>query len=505
MKLLDVLSRIEGLQIRGNSDIDIKEIRCDSRLVENGDMFVAIVGYKTDGHNYVEMAIEKGATVIAVEDGHYDISTIPENIVVVVSPDTRKLLALSACNYYGNPSREFKLVGVTGTKGKTTTTYMIKSILEKAGKKVGLIGTIANIVGDKVVESSRTTPESIDLQKLFREMADEKVDVVVMEVSSHSLALDRVYGCAFDIAVFTNLTQDHLDFHGTFDNYLAAKARLFTIAKEGYVNCDDMYSKKLMSLATCPITTYGIDNNPYVAARDIIITNSYSDFKLPFNKMVERIKVDIPGRFTVYNALAAICVSVRLGADFQNITEGLENIKVPGRSEIVPTTRNFTVMVDYAHSPDSLENILKAVKSYTKGKVICVFGCGGDRDNAKRPMMGEISGRLAGFTVITSDNPRTEDPNEIVKQIEVGIKNTKGKYKVIVDRKEAIEYALRQAEKNDLVLVAGKGHENYQEINGEKHHFDDREVIAEALLHLPPEKVPDIRNDRNRKNNKKRK
>ncbi|MBQ9280153.1 MAG: UDP-N-acetylmuramoyl-L-alanyl-D-glutamate--2,6-diaminopimelate ligase [Clostridia bacterium] len=502
MKLLDVIGKIEGIQARGNLNLEINEIRCDSRLVGSGDMFVAIVGFKTDGHNYVQMAVEKGATVIAVEDGHYDITTIPENIVVLVAPDTRKLLALAACNYYGNPSREFKLVGVTGTKGKTTTTYMIKSILEKAGKKVGLIGTIANIIGDKVVESQRTTPESIDLQKMFREMADSKVDVVVMEVSSHSLALDRVYGCAFDIAVFTNLTQDHLDFHGTFDNYLAAKAKLFTMAKEGYVNCDDMYAKKLMNMATCPITTYGIDNNPYVAARDIIITNSYSDFKLPFNKVIERIKVDIPGRFTVYNALAAICVSVRLGADFQNIIEGLENIKVPGRSEIVPTTRNFTVMVDYAHSPDSLENILKAVKSYTKGKVICVFGCGGDRDNAKRPMMGEISGKIAGFTVITSDNPRTEKPEEIVKQIEVGIKNTNGKYKVIIDRKKAIEYALRMAERNDLVLVAGKGHETYQEINGEKHHFDDREVIAEALLHLPPEKIDNRGEKRGTKNRK---
>ena len=288
MKLLDVLSRIEGLQIRGNADIDIKEIRCDSRLVENGDMFVAIVGYKTDGHNYVEMAIEKGATVIAVEDGHYDISTIPENIVVVVSPDTRKLLALSACNYYGNPSREFKLVGVTGTKGKTTTTYMIKSILEKAGKKVGLIGTIANIVGDKVVESSRTTPESIDLQRLFREMADEKVDVVVMEVSSHSLELKRVAGVTFDFAVFTNLTQDHLDFHKTFDNYLEAKAKLFYVANEGFVNCDDFYASRLMSKVSIPITTYGIDNNPFVSARDIVITNSYSEFKLPFNKTIQK-------------------------------------------------------------------------------------------------------------------------------------------------------------------------------------------------------------------------
>lgn len=488
MKLLEVLNKVEGIQVRGNLALEINEIKCDSRLVNPGDMFVAVVGYKTDGHEYLQNVVNAGASVIAVEEGHVDIDNIPNEITVIVAQDTRKLLAICACNYYGNPSREFKLVGVTGTKGKTTTTYMIKSILERAGKKVGLIGTIANMIGDKSIEASRTTPESIDLQKLFRQMADEKVDVVVMEVSSHSLALDRVYGCMFDIAVFTNLTQDHLDFHENFDNYLAAKAKLFTMAKEGFVNCDDMYAKKLMNLATCPITTYGIDNNPYVSARDIIITNSYSDFKLPFNKMMQRIRVSIPGRFTVYNALAAICVAVKLGADVDHVVEGLENIKVPGRSEVVPNVRNFTVMVDYAHSPDSLENILRAVKSYTKGKVICVFGCGGDRDKGKRPMMGEIAGKIAGYTVITSDNPRSEDPKEIIREIEEGIKKTKGQYTVIVDRKKAIEHAIRKAQKNDLVLVAGKGHETYQEIKGEKHHFDDKEVIAEALSKLPEPK-----------------
>lgn len=488
MKLSEVLERIEGIQFRGNLETEIAEIKCDSRLVNEGDMFVAIVGYKTDGHVYVESALQKGATVIAVEAGHYDISMIPEHITVIVAEDTRKLLALSACNYYGHPSREFRLVGVTGTKGKTTTTYMIKNILEKAGKKVGLIGTIANYIGDLEIEAQRTTPESIDLQKLFRQMADAKVDTVVMEVSSHSLALDRVYGCMFDVAIFTNLTQDHLDFHENFENYLDAKAKLFTMAKEGYVNCDDMYARKLMEKATCPITTYGIDNNPFVCGRDIIITNSYSDFKMPFNKMIQRIKVGIPGRFTVYNALAAVCATVRLGCNIEHVLEGLETVKVPGRSEIVPTTRNFTVMVDYAHTPDSLENIIRAAKAYTKGKVICVFGCGGDRDTGKRPMMGEISGKLAGYTVITSDNPRSEKPEDIVKQIEEGIKKTSGKYKVIVDRTKAIEHALKQAQRNDLVLIAGKGHETYQEINGEKIHFDDREVIAEALKKLPEPK-----------------
>ena len=488
MKLSEVLKGIEEIEVRGDLEIDVPSIAYDSRKVENGGMFVAIVGFKMDGHNYIESAIQSGAKIIAMQEGAYDAGMIPEGITVVFSKDTRKFLPMVACNFYGNPTRELKVVGVTGTKGKTTTTYMIKSILEHAGKKVGLIGTIANYVGDKCYESERTSPESLDLQRMFREMVNNKCDVAVMEVSSHSLALDRVWGIDFDIGVFTNLTQDHLDFHKTFDNYLAAKAKLFTMCKAGFVNCDDMYAKKLMDMATCPITTYGIDNNPFVSARDIIITNSYSDFKMPFNKVIQRIKVDIPGRFTVYNALAAICVSIRLGAGVEDVLAGLENVKVPGRSEVVPTTRNFTVIVDYAHTPDSLENILKASKVYTKGKIICVFGCGGDRDTAKRPMMGEIAGKLAGYTVITSDNPRSEKPEEIIRQIEEGMKKTNGKYKVIVDRKKAIEHALRKAEKGDLILIAGKGHETYQEINGEKHHFDDREVVRELVTKLPAPK-----------------
>ena len=492
MELSQVLAKIEGLVLRGDINREVTSIEYDSRHVTSGSMFVAVKGFKTDGHEYINAAIQNGATTVAIEDGMYDVESIPKNVNVVISKDTRNLLALSACNFYSHPSREFKLVGVTGTKGKTTTTYMIKAILEKAGKKVGLVGTIANFIGDEEIPTERTTPESVDLQKLFRRMADEKVDVVVMEVSSHSLALQRVAGMTFDYAIFTNLTQDHLDFHKTFDNYLEAKAKLFTVAKEGFVNCDDMYASRLMKLATCPITTYGIDNNPFVSARDIIITNSYSEFKLPFNKMIQKIRVSIPGRFTVYNALAAICVSIKLGASVENIVSALENIKVPGRSEIVPNMRGYTIIVDYAHTPDSLENIIKACKTYTKGNVICVFGCGGDRDTAKRPMMGEISGRLASYTVITTDNPRTEEPEAIVKQIEDGIKKTKGKYKIIVDREKAIEHALRKATKNDLVLVAGKGHETYQEINGVKHHFDDREVIANILKKLPEVKDEDL-------------
>lgn len=492
MKLSEILQGIEDVTVRGDVEVEVNEIVYDSRKVQEGNMFVAIKGFKANGHDFIPSAIESGAKIIAVQANEYDILQIPEEIVVVVAQDTRVLLALGACNYYQNPSREFKLVGVTGTKGKTTTTYMLKSILEKEGKKVGLVGTIANMIGKEEVASERTTPESLDLQRLFRQMADAKIDVVVMEVSSHSLELHRVTGSSFDIGVFTNLSQDHLDFHLTFDNYLAAKAKLFKMCKEGFINSDDMYAKKLATMATCPITTYGIDNNPNVCARDIIITNSYSDFKLPFNRVLQRIKVGIPGRFTVYNALAAICVAIKLGCSIESIITGLEEVKVPGRSEIVPNARNLTIMIDYAHTPDSLENILRAVKTYTKGKVICVFGCGGDRDKAKRPMMGEISGKLAAYTVITTDNPRSEDPKQITLEIEEGIKKTKGKYKVIVNRKKAIEHALREARRNDLVLIAGKGHETYQELKDGKIHFDDREVIAEVLKRLPESKSDDI-------------
>lgn len=490
MRLLEIIRDCEIVETRGDLDIEVSQIQYDSRKVTSGDMFIAIVGFKTDGHNYIATAIENGAKVIVMQEGSLDVSLIRNDITVVITKDTRKFMALAACNFYNHPSRDFKLVGITGTKGKTTTSFMIKSILEKAGRKVGLIGTIANMIGDEEVEASRTTPESVDLQRLFREMSDKECDVVVMEVSSHALALDRVYGCAFDIGVFTNLTEDHMDFHETFDNYLEAKAKLFTMCKEGFVNCDDMYARKLMDIATCPaMTTYGIDNNPFVSARDIIITNSYSDFKISMNRTIQRIKVGIPGRFTVYNALAAICVTAKLGCGIDAMIEGLEIVKVPGRSEIVPTTKEFVVMVDYAHTPDSLENILRAVKTYTRGKVICVFGCGGDRDPFKRPMMGEISGKLADYTVITSDNPRSEEPTAIIAQIEEGIKKTKGKYKIVVNRKKAIDHALRQARRNDIVVIAGKGHETYQEVNGEKHHFDDREVAASVLKRLPETKV----------------
>ena len=376
---------------------------------------------------------------------------IADKVTIIVVPDTRSGLALASCNFYGNPSKKFKLVGITGTKGKTTTSFMTKAILEKQGYKVGLIGTIATYIGDKKLEDSdRTTPESNKLQKIFYKMAKEECDVVVMEVSSQSLKLNRVAGCDFDIGVFTNFSEDHISpkEHPDMQDYFNSKLKLLKMCKVGFTNADDLMVAKVPKLLPeCNITTYGIDNYCNLLAKDITITNSYVDFKVKLETRNERVKVCIPGRFSVYNALAAISIAKELNCSAENIKDALLEVRVPGRSELVNNSRDLTIMIDYAHSPESLENILSAVKSYTRGRVISVFGCGGDRDSGKRPIMGEISGRIADYTIITSDNPRTEDPQKIVDQIEEGIKKTKANYEVIVDRTQAIEAAIKMANK----------------------------------------------------------
>ena len=487
MKLKEILAGLEGLKVRGNLDIEISHLDKDSRNIKENGLFVAIKGFESDGHEYVLKAIEQGAVAVILQDAKKElIAKIPEDVAVVIAEDTRYALAICSCNFYGNPSRKFKLIGITGTKGKTTTSFMIKKILEKAGKKVGLIGTIATYIGDKKLEDSdRTTPESNKLQEIFAKMVEAGVDTVVMEVSSQSLKLHRVAGCDFDIGVFTNFSKDHISEkeHPDMEDYFNSKLQLFKMCKVAYTNADDFNTAKLTKLApeTCEVTTYGIDNFCNVLAKDITITNSYVDFKVKIGMKNERIKTCIPGRFSVYNSLAAICVGTKLGADAEQIKEALEEVRVPGRSELVNNKKDLTIMIDYAHSPESLENILSAVKSYTRGRVISLFGCGGDRDTTKRPIMGEISGRIADYTIITSDNPRTEDPEKIVEQIEEGIKKTKGKYTVIVDRVEAIKAAIKMAEKNDIIVLAGKGHEPYQEINGVKYPFDER-IIVNSII-----------------------
>ena len=492
MKLKEMLIGLEGLKVKGDLDIDIKGVESNSKNVEEGFLFVAIKGFKVDGHKFIDSAIENGATAIIIEEG-CDLKQIKnlDNIVVVMAKDTREALAIVSSNFYGNPSRKFKLIGVTGTKGKTTTTFMIKEILEKAGKKVGLIGTIATYInGKKLGDSDRTTPESLELQKLFSKMVEEKVEVVVMEVSSQSLKLHRVDGCHFDIVLFTNLSEDHISptEHPDMQDYFNSKLKLFEMCKVGIVNTDDLHGAKIPRMfPDSQITTYGIDNFANVLAKDITITNSYVDFKVKLTDRNERVKTCIPGRFSVYNSLAAICVAQKFGIEPEVIKEALLEVRVPGRSELVNNKLEIPIMIDYAHSPESLENILQAVKSYTRGKVISVFGCGGDRDSGKRPIMGEISGRIADFTFITSDNPRTEDPEKIVEQIEEGIKKTKGKYKVIVDRTEAIKEAIKMATKRDIIVLAGKGHEPYQEINGIKHPYDERIIVKELIEEIEKE------------------
>ena len=487
MKLKEILVGLEGLKVRGNLDVEITHLDKDSRNIKENGLFVAIKGFESDGHEYVLKAIEQGAVAVILQEAKKElISKIPEEVTVIIAEDTRYALAICSCNFYGNPSRKFKLIGITGTKGKTTTSFMIKKILEKTGKKVGLIGTIATYIGDKKLEDSdRTTPESNKLQELFAKMAEEGCEVVVMEVSSQSLKLHRVAGSNFDIGIFTNFSQDHISEkeHPDMQDYFNSKLKLFTMCKTAITNADDYNTAKLPKLLNegCEVTTYGIDNFCNVLAKDITITNSYVDFKVKIGMRNERVKTCIPGRFSVYNSLAAICASTKLGANAEQIKEALEEVRVPGRSELVNNKKDLTIMIDYAHSPESLENILNAVKSYTRGKVISLFGCGGDRDTSKRPLMGEISGRIADFTIITSDNPRTEDPEKIAKQIEEGIKKTNGKYIVIVDRIEAIKEAIRMANKNDIIVLAGKGHEPYQEINGVKYPFDER-IIVNSII-----------------------
>ena len=489
MELKKILQGLEGIKAKGELDLEIKGIEDNSREVKEGYLFIAIKGFAVDGHKYINNAIENGAKAIMIEEGcDTKLFKIPEGITIIMVNNTRKALAICSSNFYKKPTSKLKLIGVTGTKGKTTTTFMIKEILEKAGKKVGLIGTIATYInGEKIKDSDRTTPESLELQRTFDKMVKEKVEVAIMEVSSQSLKLHRVDGCEFDMVIFTNFSEDHIspNEHPDMQDYFNSKLKLFEMCKTGIVNTDDLHGAKIPKLfKESDITTYGIDNYANLLAKDITITNSYVDFRVKLSDRNERVKTGIPGRFSVYNSLAAIVVAKKFGIAPETIKQALEEVRVPGRSELVDNKRELPIMIDYAHSPESLQNILQASKSYTRGKVISVFGCGGDRDKGKRPMMGEISGKIADYTIITSDNPRTEKPEEIVNEIEQGIKKTKGKYQVIVDRTKAIEKAIKMATKKDLIVLAGKGHEPYQEINGVKYPFDERIIVNEIIEKL---------------------
>ncbi len=488
MELKSILAGLEGLKVKGSLEVDVPKIESSSQKIKTGDMFVAIDGFEQNGHEFIGEAIQNGAKVIMAQADKLTremVKDLTDDITFILAPDTRHAISICACNYYQNPSKKLKLIGVTGTKGKTTTTFMIKSLLEKQGYKVGLIGTICTYIGDKNLgDNDRTTPESLELQELLSQMVKAKCEFAVMEVSSQSLKLGRVDGCEFDVGIFTNFSKDHISQkeHSSMEDYFESKVKLFSMCKYGYINSDDIYANKLPNLVpNCTFTTYGIDNPGNLLAKDITVTNAYVDFKVKLGDKNQRVKTGIPGRFSVYNSLAAISVALKYGCTAENIIEALLNIRVPGRSELVDNQKELTIMIDYAHSPESLENILTTVKTYTQGKLICVFGCGGDRDSGKRPIMGTISGTIADHTIITSDNPRTEKPEEIVSQIEKGIKKTKGSYECILDRKEAIKKAITIANKKDIIVIAGKGHELTQEIKGKKYPFDEREIIREIL------------------------
>ncbi|MGN0162319.1 MAG: UDP-N-acetylmuramoyl-L-alanyl-D-glutamate--2,6-diaminopimelate ligase [Candidatus Ornithomonoglobus sp.] len=461
-------------------DIDITGIVYDSRKVADGNVFVCIKGYETDGHKYAASAAKNGAAVIVAED------KLEVDIPVVYVKDSRKAIAKLACTFYGEPAKKLSLVGITGTNGKTTITYLVKSILETAGKRVGVIGTNQNIIGDKVLltkSTTPTTPNALELQQLFTEMVYNGADYVVMEVSSHALELGRVHGCEFAVGVFTNLTQDHLDFHKTMENYLNAKAKLFDISKKGVVNFDDEGGRKIVAKGGCAdIMKVGLEDGCDLKAENIRFSSRGAEFDMIYKGGRYAAKIQIPGRFSVYNAICAAGAALQLGIDIETVVEGLAKATgVVGRVEVVPTDTDYTVIIDYAHTPDGLENIINCVKGFAEGRTITLFGCGGDRDNTKRAVMGEIAGRLSDYSIITSDNPRTEDPELIVREIEEGMKRTNGKYTLITDRREAIGYALDIAQKGDVIILAGKGQETYQIIGKEKFDFDER---LEVYKHL---------------------
>lgn len=473
-------------ETKGNLNIEINKIEYDSKKIEKGDLFVAIKGYETNGHEYIDEAIAKGASAIVIQKDEENNVTVPEDVALVCTENTRQTLAILAAKFYDYPASKLRIIGITGTKGKTTTAYMIRDILLASGKKIGMIGTIYNTYADKKMEAARTSPESLDLHRILKDMVDTGMEYVVMEVSSHALELFRVYGIKFEIGVFTNLAREHLDFHKDMDNYLAAKAKLFDQSIFGVINADDIYTPKLLKKVQCKFVKYGLDNEANISATDIRINNNYVDFKMYINKQLQTITVPIPGKYTVYNAIAAVAVTSMLGAQMEDVLKGLAFVKVPGRSEIVQIGKSFAVLIDYAHNPSSLEAILMNTKKYVKGRVILVFGCGGNRDTTKRAKMGEIAGKYADFTIITTDNPRDEKPSKIANDIEEGIKLTKGLYKVIENRKAAIEFAMRIAWKNDTIILAGKGHETYQELaNGKKIHLDEREIVKKAAEKMP--------------------
>ncbi|MBC2721389.1 UDP-N-acetylmuramoyl-L-alanyl-D-glutamate--2,6-diaminopimelate ligase [Desulfosporosinus sp.] len=481
--LKDIISGIEVQASTGDSNVIVRGMSMDSRLVQPGDLYACIPGFQVDGHDFAAAAVASGAVALVVE------RFLPIEVPQVKVSNVRQVVGKLAAMVYGNPSEQLELVGVTGTNGKTTITYLIEKIGIKNGKKVGLIGTLGSRIDGRSIPGDRTTPESIDVQKLLGEMVAEGVSLAVMEVSSHALSLGRVTGCEFDVGIFTNLTQDHLDYHKTMEDYLYAKSLLFANLKGSkqpkisILNGDDPAFRELSKASIAPVVSYGIHNNVDYRAENVEVTTEGVRFQVRYGEIIQDIWYATPGYFSVYNALAAFAWGVERGYLPATVAEALAEISgVPGRFESVRLGQPFQVIVDYAHTPDGLENVVRTARDFTKGRLITVFGCGGDRDRTKRPLMGEVAARGSDFLFVTSDNPRTEDPDQIIKEILTGVSGVD--YIALADRREAIGRACQQAKPGDTILIAGKGHETYQIFGTEVHPFDDREVAREALRGL---------------------
>ena len=478
MKLREIVKDIRVLSMTADPETEISGISYDSRRTLPGDLFVAVRGFEADGHRFIPKAVEKGAAVILCETPPTD------GTPYVQTDDCRLGLALCSRDFFGNPAAEMKMVGITGTSGKTSSSYLLKHLLEREkDAKVGLIGTNGNWIGDEFLHTEHTTPESYELHRLFRQMADAGCTHVVMEVSSHSLTLERVAGITFDVCVFTNLSQDHLDFHKDMEDYAAAKRKLFSQCREGWLNADDPWTPFMLEGAKCPCRTFSAERNDAdLVAKDVRLSASGVRFAALCGGRLAITKLGIPGMFSVYNALAVIAAGLGLGISLEDCAEAMESAKgVKGRMELVPSDGDYAILIDYAHKPDALEKVLKTLRPVTRGRLIVLFGCGGDRDRGKRPIMGHIAAELADVCVVTSDNPRTEEPMAIIEEILSGMKNSATAIQVIEDREKAIAWAIDKAGPGDVILLAGKGHEDYQVVGKEKHHMDEREIVASVL------------------------
>lgn len=485
VKLAKLLEKVDYQLIQGSLDTEVADIAYDSRKIKKGMLFLAIAGTVVDGHKFIPDVIERGASVVVVER---DIEIANEDITLVKVDNGRAALSRMSAAYFDYPAQKMVSIGITGTKGKSTTTYMVRDIIEKSGKTCGIVGTIGVAIKGKVTPTEHTTPESYDLQKYFHDMVEAGCDYMVMEVSSQGIKMDRVAGMEFDYGVFTNLSPDHIgpNEHKDFDEYLMCKSKLFQMCRVGIVNADDEHWKDIVKDATCEIKTYGTAEADMTAS-DIEHINQAGDLSMKFHAsglLEGDVIVGLPGKFNVYNGMCAACVGALLGMPRDIILHALEHVEVRGRVENVPTGRGFSVLIDFAHNGVSTESVLKTLRGYNPGRIIAIFGCGGNRSKLRRYEMGEAVGKLAELAIVTSDNPRTEDVMDIIEDIKVGLAKTEGEYVVIPDRQEAVNYAVSHAKDGDMIILLGKGHEEYQEIQGVKYHYSEREAVANALADL---------------------